>query len=153
VESIVVPVLETKSLGTLIYQQADVIRFPLGLAGFEDRRNFLAVERPESHPLVFLQSIDQPDLFFVTVPVRRVDPAYELLVLDEYRTILGITDVSSTELLSLAIVCLPQSGPATANLLGPLVIHCPTGQAVQAIRDDQRYSATHPLLLEGNECS
>lgn len=146
------PRIETKAFGTLEYQAADVVEFPQGLLGFENHRHFLAVDRPQTKPLVFLQSLDQPDLFFVTIPPALVEPGYQLQLLDEHLAALGLTDTISGDFLVLAVVCLPESGPVTANLLGPLVIHCPTGKGVQAVRDDNRYSALHPIPLEAAPC-
>jgi flagellar assembly factor FliW len=147
------PRIETKAFGTLDYQTADLIEFPQGLIGFEEHRRFLAVDRPQSKPFVFLQSIEQPDLFFVTIPPALVDPGYELQLLDEHMATLSLSDTASVELMILSVVCLPESGPATANLLGPLVIHCPSGRGVQAVRDDRKYSAVHPIEFEAAPCS
>jgi flagellar assembly factor FliW len=145
--------IETKAFGVLEYQAADLIEFPSGLVGFENHRRFLAIDRPQTKPLVFLQSIDQPDLFFVTIPPALVEPGYRLQLLDEHLAALGLSETVSAELLVLSVVCLPENGPATANLLGPLVIHCPTGKGVQAVRDDRRYSAVHPIAFEETPCS
>lgn len=147
------PRIESKAFGALDYQQADVIEFPQGLVGFESHRHFLAIDRPQTKPLVFLQSIEQPDLFFVTIPPALVEPGYQLQLLDEHLAALGLSETSSGEFLVLSVVCLPDSGTATANLLGPLVIHCPSGKGVQAVRDDRRYSALHPIEFEATPCS
>jgi flagellar assembly factor FliW len=147
------PRIETKAFGTLQYQTADLIEFPHGLLGFEEHRKFLAIDRPQSKPIVFLQSIEQPDLFFVTIPPAMVHPGYELQLLDEHLTALSLSETGSAEFLVLSVVCLPDSGPATANLLGPLVIHCASGRGVQAVRDDDRYSAMHPIEFEAAPCS
>ncbi len=149
----ILPSIDTKAFGTLAYQVADLLEFPLGLAGFEQHRRFLAVDRPQSHPLVFLQSIDQPDLFFVTLPPALVDRDYELQLLEEHREILGLSDLSSVEMMVLSVVWLSADGRASANLLGPLVIHCPSGRGVQAVRDDQRYSSRHPIEFQVASCS
>lgn len=147
------PRIETKAFGTLDYRTADLIEFPQGLVGFEGHRRFLAIDRPQTKPLVFLQSIEQPDLFFVTIPPSLVDPGYRLQLLDEHLAALDLGDTASVEFLVLSVVCLPETGSATANLLGPLVIHCPTGRGVQAVRDDRQYSAVHPIEFKAAPCS
>jgi flagellar assembly factor FliW len=43
------------------------------------------------------------------------------------------------------VVTLPASGPATANLLAPLVVNLAARLGVQAVRSDARYSHRHPL--------
>lgn len=147
------PSIESKAFGTLDYQTADVIEFPQGLLGFEGHRHFLAIDRPQTKPLVFLQSIEQADLFFVTIPPSLIEPDYRLQLLDEHLGALELSDTASAEFLVLCVVCLAESGPATANLLGPLIIHCPSGKGVQAVRDDRLYSAVHPIEFEAASCS
>ena len=55
------PVLESPSLGPLEYRDEDVIRFPLGLPGFEQESLFLLVSRPDDAPVVYLQSVLTPE--------------------------------------------------------------------------------------------
>jgi flagellar assembly factor FliW len=136
--------LPTRAFGVLDFGESDIIRFPQGLPGFEDQREFLAVQQPGAEPAVFLQSVTRPDLFFVTLPVETVAPEYDLKLLDEYRQVL--LSPEAADLLALAIVCLNDGAPPTANLLGPLLIHRTARLGVQAIRDDDRYSAEHPLF-------
>ena len=144
------PVLESASLGTVEYGETDLIHFPLGLPGFEDERTFLPVSRPGEAPLLYLHSAITSDLFFLAIPVELVDPNYEVKLLEEYRAVLGLNDVAgpgrASDLLCLAVLCVPDEGPATANLLGPIVIHQTSHIGVQAIRDDARYSARHELF-------
>ncbi len=145
--------LKTKSLGILTYAERDLVYFPLGLAGFEDQKRFLVVSRPESEPFRFLQSVDCGDLFFIAIPVQCVDPGYELLLIDEYQEILHSGEDSLPNYTTLAIVSFQDGASPTANLLGPIVISPASGIGLQAIRDDLRYSATHPLFAVGASCS
>lgn len=144
------PVLESTSLGTIEYGENDLVHFPLGLPGFEEEHSFLTVSRPGEAPLVYLHSARTSDLFFLAIPVELVDPSYEIKLLEEYRSVLGLNDLPgpgrATDLLCLAVLCIPDEGPATANLLGPIVIHQTSHIGVQAIRDDARYSARQELF-------
>ena len=69
------PVIETKNFGRVEYGADSALEFPRGLPGFENRRGFLPLHQPENDPLLFLQSLEEPGLCFVTVPVLVVDPA------------------------------------------------------------------------------
>lgn len=150
------PTLDSNSLGSLAFTDGEVVRFPLGLPGFEGETSFLPVSKPESEPLVFLQSVATPSLFFLTIPLDLVDSRYELKLLEEYRQVLGIDSggapLSPGDLWCLGIVCMPEGALPTVNLLGPIVIHRGSKRGVQAIRDDARYSAARPLF-PGSECS
>ncbi len=141
------PILHTGSLGPVEYTSEDVIDFPEGLPGFDSERHFLLIIRPEVAPVYFLQSLDSPSLLFVTVPVAAIDPAYELKVLPDYYPILGWGESmpDPANLHVLAILCLPEQGPTTGNLLGPVVIDLERRRGVQAIRDDARYGAATRL--------
>lgn len=149
------PSISTKQFGIVQFAEEDVFEFPNGLPGFEAEHRFLCIERPALRPVVFLQSIAQTDLCFITLPARSVDPGYELEVAAEERTVLGFataeTPVWDQSLACLAIVCLPSEGIPTANLLGPVVLSRQTRKGVQAVRDDCRYSALTPLQSSAKE--
>lgn len=159
------PELVSKSFGRLSYRDDELVHFPAGLPGFENERAFLPVERSDTKPIIFLQSQATPELFFVTVPVESIEPDYELRLLDEYRQLLEVggadhTPGATLDLLCLAIVHIPEDRSPTANLSGPVVINRTRRIGVQAVRDDFRYSAQHPLFAEprldgegGQSCS
>ncbi len=142
----------SRKLGQIEYDSADVVTFPKGLAGFEMETSFVPVEKNGYEPVVFLQSLRSPELCFITVPMNVVDKSYELRVLNEDLLVISGAGLSTAteDLACLAIVCLPEQGEATANLLGPVVMNRKNRIAVQAIRDDCKYSASHPL--EVSQC-
>ena len=72
--------MQTKNFGTINYQPDSELEFPRGVPGFDGRRQFVAVRLVESDPLVYLQSLEDPDLCFITMPVLAVDPGYRLKV-------------------------------------------------------------------------
>ncbi|MFN0100772.1 MAG: flagellar assembly protein FliW [Bryobacteraceae bacterium] len=143
------PSISTKQFGIVQFADEDVFEFPNGLPGFEAERRFLCIERPGLRPVVFLQSVEQTGLCFITLPARTVDPGYELEVAPDERNVLGLANAEAPvweqSLACLAIVCMPPEGTPTANLLGPVVLSRETRKGVQAVRDDCRYSAMTPL--------
>src|SRR5947207_2864621 len=54
------------------------IENPLGLPGFEENKRFVAVHFAENAPLIYLQSLEDPTLCFITMPILAVDPQYRL---------------------------------------------------------------------------
>lgn len=143
------PSTNTKQFGLVHFSEEDVFEFPDGIPGFESERSFIYVERPALRPVVFLQSVVNPDLCFITLPAVSIDPAYQLQIAPEELNILGLAsgEAASNEssLACLAIVCLPREGQPTANLLGPVVLSRTTKKGLQSVRDDCRYSATTPI--------
>ena len=139
---------ETKYFGKVPYAPGSVIEFPLGLPGFENEHRFVLIEQSINKPIVFLQSLSQPELCFPTAPVSLLCPNYELTLSAEDLFALGCQEqpVAGQDTLLLAIVSLAPDGPATANLLSPVVIHWRTRLAVQAIQTDSPHSHQHPLL-------
>jgi flagellar assembly factor FliW len=152
-----VPQAATKQFGTIEYRNEETVEFPLGLPAFEQERKFLLLQRPETGPVVFLQSLGQAGLCFVTLPLLVVDPSYQLSVSAEDLRILGLTEPFlrgeqpeiGREIEALAIMSVTNSRP-TANLLAPVIVNIsPRGRrlpaiGVQAIRLDSQYSHEHP---------
>ncbi len=151
-------VLETTQFGSVSYDEDALVVFPRGLPGFEDRRRFLALSLPHRKPLVFLQSLDDPALCFITAPVLAVEPAYRLEVSREDRVLVGLRPGwpprIGDDVLCLAIISVRPEG-ATANLLAPIVVNLRNLHAVQAVSPGGGYSHQQPLLppAEVQTCS
>lgn len=139
--------LETAQFGSLIYRDSDVYRFPLGLPGFEDRYDFVLVERPEFSPILFLQSTEQGSLRFACAPVQIIDPGYKPS-LSEIEA--GLLEPGSLRVV-LGILTFPESHPPTINLLAPVVLNPETRVGVQSIQLESGYRAAHPLHVEDSE--
>jgi flagellar assembly factor FliW len=146
------PVIETRLFGTFEYEESWVVRFPAGLPGFEQETRFVLLERPEWTPIVFLQSLQQAQLCFLAAPVAVIDPSYSLSVTREDFERIGLNQeqqlVLGEEVLCLALLCAPENGPLTGNLLAPVVVNRWTRTAVQAVRTDARYSHQHIFAAE-----
>jgi flagellar assembly factor FliW len=143
------PTFETKNFGTVSYQTDSVVEFPNGLPGFEEQRQFLALNYDDTKPLVFLQSLVDAGLCFITLPVRCVEPQYRLQVSEDDLSQLGFAPehqpAIGADVACLIVVSLQEDGP-TANLLAPIVVNVSTLKAVQAIAPESNYSHQHPLL-------
>jgi len=142
------PSFDTKHFGQLSFESQDTIEFPRGLPGFEDRRRFLAIRQPRSAPLVFLQSLEDAGLCFITTPVQAVEPQFQLKMSAEDREAVGLAAVRrpriGKDVWALAVISVRETGP-TANLLAPLVINIRSLRAVQAVMRDSTYSHRQAL--------
>jgi flagellar assembly factor FliW len=141
---------QSKYLGELEYDEAQsVIEFPAGLPGFEDERGFLPVKLPRTEPLLLLQSVNRPELCFMTLPVLSIDPSYRLATMAEDLKLIGFDPDQQprigTDVLCVAILSVWEDRPTTANLLSPLVMNLATRRAVQAIQAESNYSHQHEL--------
>ncbi len=143
------PVAHTRRFGAIEYDPSSVLTFPSGLPGFDGHSLFTVVEQPELAPVVFLQSVTAPELCFLAAPVAMIDAHYELALnredLDRLDLDPARSPVPGVDVLLLALLCAPENGPLTANLLAPVVINLHNHRAVQAVRSDLRYSHQHPI--------
>lgn len=150
-------IVNTTHFGPLPVQQSSQIEFPEGLPGFEQCRLFVPVQHPNSPGVIFLQSLEQRQLCFITVPMRTLWPDYDLALSSEECELLGVD--SSEEpadrgsLAVLAIISFVEGREPTANLAAPLVIRVATRRAVQAIRQDSRYQVQEKLPAMEQVCS
>ena len=145
------PVMQTKNFGAISYQADSEVEFPRGLPGFDHRRRFVALRFVESDPLVYLQSLEDPALCFITMPVLAVDPRYQLTVSPEDLGQIGLTPARQPKIgedvFCLTVLSIRETGP-TANLLAPIVINLKTRRAVQAIAPGGDYSLQYELMPE-----
>jgi flagellar assembly factor FliW len=149
--------LETTSFGTISFTPESVFEFPLGLPGFEERRRFVPVQNPQTAPIIFLQSLEEPSLCFITIPILVVDRQYRLQMMDQDLEVLGWQGEGQPrigdDVLCLAVLSIRESGP-TANLLAPVVVSLSNHQAVQAVAAESGYSLQHALFpQEAPVCS
>ena len=145
------PQCETRYFGTVSCEDGAAIEFPAGLPAFENRRRFLPMEVLDRRPFLFLQSLEEPGLCFITLPVALIDPAYQLKMGADDRAVIGLEP--QTEVLCLAVVSITPDGIPTANLLAPIVVNSRNRRAVQSVRDDSAYLCRHPLAAEVTPCS
>lgn len=143
------PVLETQNFGRISFAEGSIFEFPRGLPGFEERRRFVPVQTPHAAPIVFLQSLEDPELCFTTLPIRVVDPQYSLEMDEPDVELLGwppdYRPRIGEDVLCLAVLSLRETG-STANLLAPVVVNLSNRIAVQAVAAASPYSHQQPLF-------
>jgi len=149
--------MDTKNFGKISFEPESELQFPCGLPGFDDRKRFVAVRFVESDPLVYLQSLEDPGLCFVTMPVLAVDPKYKLTVSGDDLNQIGLPPARQPKIgedvFCLTVLSIRETGP-TANLLAPIVVNLKTRRAVQAIAPEGSYSHQYELMpQEVAECS
>jgi flagellar assembly factor FliW len=142
------PSIRTRFLGVVEYAAGDITIFPAGIPPFVDSTRFLLLSDERRHPLVFLQSVDDESLCFITIPIRAIDGRYEFAPERHDLEMLEWAEErqpSTTDLIGLAILTVPEQGPVTANLVAPVLINSAARRGVQAVRADGVYTHAHPL--------
>ena len=149
--------LSTTNFGWVVVDESAAIEFPQGLPGFEECRRFVPLEHRAQPGLIFLQSMEQPPLCFLALPVNSVRPDYALEIAPDDLELLGLPPAGrpriGKDVVALAILSVEEGREPSVNLLAPLVIHMETRRAVQAIRPDGGYQAREPLAAGGLVCS
>jgi len=135
--------------GRLDYSTDSVFEFPSGIPAFEDQTAFVLVEQPHTKPLVFMQSLNDPGLCFLTVPVAVADPEYRLNISSEDLEALdfpeGLSPQIGVELSCLVLVTVSPDADPTVNLAAPILLNIQKRKGLQAI-PDLVSGFRHPLL-------
>jgi flagellar assembly factor FliW len=128
-------VLVSEYLGEIEWDPGSELLLPAGFPGFEEERRMVAVEVPAHRPLVFLQSVERPEICFVSLPVRAIRPDYHLSLNEEDRIGLRLDGATRPEIGS-DVLCLALLFPAEsgfhANLGAPVVINLHNLRCVQS---------------------
>lgn len=144
------PQIRTAYFGELDYTDGTIFHFPYGLPGFEHERAFLFLKQPHTEPLLFLQSLSDPKLCFILLPILVIDENYKVNLdaedLAALRLPAGRQPRIGEEILCAAIVSTYAGGQPTANLLAPVVVNLREQIGLQAIQTDTPYSHQHPIL-------
>lgn len=143
------PMLACPDLGQFDFQEEDIFRFPEGVPAFEALGRFLLLRKEEYAPFVFLASVDSPVVRFICIPVCLIDPDYQFELAAGEGAVAGLANgvysASSGDPLVLAIVTLPNSAPATANLASPVVLNVGLHAGAQLVLPGTAHSHVTPL--------
>lgn len=144
---------EVNTNGILSAASKTVLHFPQGLYGFEKHTDFILSES-EYKPFMWLQSVSEESLSFLTVDPFLFFSDYELDVDDESIKDIGVKDAS--DVLVISIVTLSSKDKhthITANLQGPLIINKNNKKGMQIVLPDPRWSTKHDLLQKNDSRS
>jgi len=146
------PRLSTVYFQELEYSNESIFDFPSGLPGFDDQIAFLFIEQPQTRPLIFMQSLLNPSLCFLALPVLAVDPHYRLNLSPDDLAALGFEPGCAPQIGSeigcFVLMTVTEDGPPTVNLMSPIVINLRSRKGIQAIPAASEYSLRYPLVLE-----
>lgn len=129
-------VLRSPWIGDVEWHSQCELFFPSGLPGFEVEQRMIPVEIPAQRPLVYLQSLENPAICFVCLPVFVIDPEFELRLSDEDRAALQIPEGSAPaigdDVLCLGLLVTSEDG-VEVNLNAPVVINLRNSRGIQAV--------------------
>ncbi len=139
--------LETRYFGKIEINENEIVHFPQGLPGFMDKKDYYLMAYDEELPFFVMQSIDEQELAFITIPPWHIFKNYEFELSDQVQELLEIK--SSDDVLVLVIGTIPgKVSEMTVNLAAPLVINHRKRLGKQLILDREDYPVRQPVFNE-----
>lgn len=140
--------IQTKHFGELDIDETKTIRFPEGIPGFENEREFIIINNEdEENPFQWLQSINNKELAFVIINPFYIFPDYDIIIPKSVQEKLEIEDEKDVSIYSIVVV--PKDlKKMTVNLLGPIIINVRRRIGKQVILEDSSYSTKHYIFDE-----
>ncbi len=145
-------VIRSPWLGNVKWDRQRELFFPGGLPGFEQEHRMIPVEIPAQRPLVYLQSLEHEAVCFLCLPIRAIDPGYELNLSEDEKAMI-LLEEDSQPAIGPDVLCLgllvPSGLTVESNLGTPIVINLHTSRGVQCVSSGQTRKF---LRLEENGC-
>ena len=129
----------------LVYAKEDIIKFPAGIPGFEEKKEFAIVQLPEFAPFEWLVCTDESGLRFAIINPMTFKPDYSPNIIKEQ---LDDLEIEKPEDLLLYTIVTIRENPeeSTANLIGPVIINKSKRIGKQIIIEDDKYTTKEKIL-------
>jgi len=112
--------INTSRFGRIDVDAGDIIRFPSGLPGLEDCREWALLADSTNDALGWLQCVTRGDVALAVVSPRRFVPDYQVRIPRSELTPLAINDIRQAQV----VVVVGTTGTdLTLNLKAPIVIN------------------------------
>ena len=140
--------LQTKFFGEIEIEESGIIEFVRPLLAFENHRKFVLLDGMDDLVFTFLQSIDEPQLCFLTVPPAMLVSDYDIEIGDEVVKLLGLN--SPADVLLFNIVNVPENvEDMTVNMKAPIVVNYKNKKAAQEVLNDDKYEVKYRIQKAG----
>jgi len=116
--------------GPIPFEPDDVIRFPEGLLGLPDCREWLLLADQRNPTVAWLQSVDRPEVALCVVSPRRFVPNYQVRLPRREVQPLELDNLDSAEVL---VIVSRSAGYITLNLKAPLIFNLQRGLGRQVV--------------------
>ena len=137
----------TRKFGEIDIPDDKIIAMPLGLPGFQGRNRFVLLERKETRPFCWYQSVDDPNLAMVIMNPFLFNADYAVDIEPALKEMAWKGDALE-KMAVYVVLTFHDGGPyrITANLIGPIIINTLKCEAVQLVIHDSPYSHQHPVM-------
>jgi flagellar assembly factor FliW len=137
---------QTSRFGEIEVNPDLIITMTSPFLGFPDSSRFILRPGQKESPFMWLQSLDDPELAFVTIPPHSLGLDYAPPIPEAIKHELKIGQEKKLEIL--LILTIPEGRPEdmTANLLGPIIINSEERLARQVVLDPNKYDLCWPVF-------
>jgi flagellar assembly factor FliW len=129
--------IESQRFGTMDVAEDQLIRFADGMIGFPEEKEYVLLAHGKSDSIAWLQSTENAALAFPVVSAHDVTTSYNGL--DALIDAAGLGS-SREDVAVMAVLSAPPNGPATINLVAPIVVNATTRNGAQILLDNSRFS-------------
>ncbi|MBU1248305.1 MAG: flagellar assembly protein FliW [Proteobacteria bacterium] len=136
-------------LGEREISEEGIIRFPRGLIGYEDKREFVLIQMADDSPFLLLQSLDDPALGLLVADPYPFLADYQVKLEEIEERLLGAK--RPEDIAVLVTVTIPKNEPqkTTLNLTGPIVMNTEARIGLQVPQVDATYPPRFRLVDGG----
>lgn len=141
-------VLQTKHFGEIEIIEKSILRFDMGLPGFELLKDFILIgSEEEASPFKWLQCVNEPQMAFAIANPFLIVKDYDFELSDEAADRLEIEKGEDIAVYVIVVV-LDDFEKISMNLKAPLIINSRNNKGAQIILDTDKYTVRHYILDE-----
>jgi len=140
-------IVKTGRFGQLNVSEEEIISIPAGILGFPEQTQFCLVDPGDDVLIIWLQSMDQPDLAFPILEPKIFKPEYTARLSAAELRELKLDNINQSAVFSILTIG-EDISLMTANLKAPLVINLREKVAKQVVLQENEYSIKHPMFKE-----
>ena len=140
-------IVKTGRFGQLTVGDDEIVTFPHGIHGFPDYRRFCLVDSADDTLILWLQSIDHPEVAFPLLEPKIFKPDYAARLSAAELRELKLENVNQSAVFS--ILTIPEDVmQMTANLKAPIVINLKQQIARQVVLQENEYGIKQLMFKE-----
>ena len=130
--------------GEIEIQDEEILTFAKGIPGLEDSKRFAIIHPEETHPIMWLQSIDEPNISLPVIDPFFLYPDYNFDISEDDLSDLEIEQESDVYVINVLVI--PQDvEKMTINLIAPIIINVKRNAGKQIFIDYHKYSVRQPV--------
>jgi len=137
--------IQTKYLGETEVSENHLLRFPQGLPGFAEEKEFILMDLPDGGVFQVLQSVQEAELAFIVANPYNFFQDYAFELEDASRVLLQIEKPEDVVVYVIVTVRDPFSS-STVNLKAPIVLNHSRQMAKQQILKNDLYETKTPIV-------